>query len=164
MKSCQFLDPDKNRDEEVIAEDYGGSGGESDNETSSSSEEEVERPVIKSALKSAPAVPKPAVKRAVSPPRGPVDGCPNTSNPYHECSVYCKQKFGSSRDAEREGSGKPKKSVGFTSDTKDDNFPKPEDEVEDKVPLPPFWIKVIDPVRFKLLSVLPPVLLFSSRN
>ena len=94
---------------------------------------------IKSALKSTSNSKSGASKRATSPPRGPVAGCPNTSNPYHECSVYCKERYGSAA----------KKSVGFSEGTKDgdDGFPKPEDEVEDKLPLPPYWIKVIDPAR-----------------
>ena len=153
--------------EEVIVEDYSTGKQTSDNEADSSSSSDEESPEsqlsnnktesskpggpIKSALKSTPKVtgkrPSFPVKRPTSPPRGPVAGCPNTSNPFHECSIYCKEKYGKASQTSETVGGKVRKSVGFSEDTKDSDFPKPEDEIEDKLPLPPFWIKVIDPKR-----------------
>ena len=163
--------------EEVLVEDYSAEKDDSDAEeednSSSSSDDDTTDNAdksslnnthlksavpIKSALKSSSSLKSKksvgAVTRAISPPRGPVEGCPNTSNQYHECSLYCKQRYGLKTGEELTTGKQVRKSVGFSEDTKepsDSSFPRPEDEVEDKMPLPPFWIKVIDPKRSELL-------------
>ena len=162
--------------EEVLVEDYSAekdaSDAEEDNSSSSSDDDTTDNAdksslsnthlksavPIKSALKSSSSFKSKksvgVVTRPISPPRGPVEGCPNTSNQYHECSLYCKQRYGLKTGEELTIGKQVRKSVGFSGDTKepsDSSFPRPEDEVEDKMPLPSFWIKVIDPKRSELL-------------
>jgi polyglutamine-binding protein 1 len=106
--------------EEVLAENY-----ESDSDSESEDGKDVGGPA----------------------PSGAVPACPNTSNPFHTCTLYCSKRY---EKGEGDGAGaRRRRSDVMTSEGKwahGSKLPKPEDEIDEREPLPPSWHKVIDPV------------------